>query len=68
MAEFIEIEGSHAKTLYRILKLRGYTGETPVMTIEKVITLFGLTGKYKLSDIDGRVLNPSNRWASKNYL
>lgn len=59
LAEFIEIEGSHAKTLYRILKQWRYTGETPVMTIEKFKFLFGLTEKYKLSDIDRRVLNPA---------
>lgn len=59
LAEFIEIEGSHAKTLYRILKQWRYTGETPVMTIEKFKFVFGLTEKYKLSDIDRRVLNPA---------
>lgn len=59
LAEFIEIEGSHAKTLYRILKQWRYTGETPVMTIEKFKFIFGLTEKYKLSDIDRRVLNPA---------
>lgn len=59
LAEFIEIEGSHAKTLYRILKQWRYTGETPVMTIEKFKFVFGLTEKYKLSDIDRRVLKPS---------
>lgn len=59
LAEFIKIEGSHAKTLYRILKQWRYTGETPVMTIEKFKFVFGLTEKYKLSDIDRRVLNPA---------
>ena len=59
LAEFIEIEGSHAKTLYRILKQWRYTGETPVMTIEKFKFVVGLTEKYKLSDIDRRVLNPA---------
>lgn len=59
LAEFIEIEGSHAKTLYRILKQWRYTGETPVMIIEKFKFVFGLTEKYKLSDIDRRVLNPA---------
>lgn len=59
LVEFIEIEGSHAKTLYRILKQWRYTGETPVMTIEKFKFVFGLTEKYKLSDIDRRVLNPA---------
>ena len=59
LAEFIEIEGSHAKTLYRILKQWRYTGETPVMTIEKFKFVFGLTEKYKLRDIDRRVLNPA---------
>lgn len=59
LAEFIEIEGSHAKTLYRILKQWRYTGETPVMTIEKFKFIFGLTEKYKLSDIDRRVINPA---------
>ena len=59
LAEFIEIEGSHAKTLYRILKQWRYKGETPVMTIEKFKFVFGLTEKYKLSDIDRRVLNPA---------
>lgn len=59
LAEFIEIEGSHAKTLYRILKQWRYTCETPVMTIEKFKFVFGLTEKYKLSDIDRRVLNPA---------
>ena len=59
LAEFIEIEGSHAKTLYRILKQWRYTGETPVMTIKKFKFVFGLTEKYKLSDIDRRVLNPA---------
>ena len=59
LAEFIEIEGSHAKTLYRILKQWRYIGETPVMTIEKFKFVFGLTEKYKLSDIDRRVLNPA---------
>ncbi len=42
---------------YRILKQWRYTGETPVMTIEKFKFVFGLTEKkYKLSDIDRRFL------------
>ena len=68
LAEFIEIEGSHAKTLYRILKQWRYTGETPVMTIEKFKFVFGLTEKYKLSDIDRRVLNPAINELKKLFI
>ena len=59
LSEFLEIDGSHAKTLYRILKQWKYKGTTPLITIEKFKFLFGLNEKYKLGDIDRWVINPS---------
>ena len=59
LSEFLEIDGSHSKTLYRILKQWKYKGETPLITIEKFKFLFGLNEKYKLGDIDRWVINPA---------
>lgn len=59
LSDFVEINGSHAKTLYRILKQWRTIGEVPLITVDKVKFLFGLKKNYRIDNIDNRVLKPA---------
>lgn len=59
LAEFLHIKGKHTKTLYRLLKQWRTVGSTPTFPLEKIRFLFGLDSKYKIGDIDRRVINPA---------
>ncbi|MDY6382254.1 MAG: replication initiation protein [Bacteroidales bacterium] len=64
LAEFVNLSGSYAKTLYRLLKQYRTSGSW-IVTVEDFRQLLNVPKTYRQREIDTRVLNPCIKQLSR---
>ena len=64
LAEFVNLSGSYAKTLYRLLKQYRTSG-SKIVTVEDFRQLLNVPKTYRQREIDTRVLNPCIKQLSR---